>query len=519
MKRVGNLYKDISDFYNIVYMTDKVCRIVRNKKKVDSYESFKSEHIYNIYSRLKKKDFSFSKYNIFMINDPKCRIVMAQDIEDKIINHLVSCYALKKVFDSKYTNILCATRKGYGTLYGVKLLKRYLNEMKVKYDNFYVLKLDIKKYFYSVNHEILKSILRKKLKDKDVLKLIDSIIDSTNDSYINKKIIELKNSRISYLKNSNLSNIDKLIKEVESIPLYKTGYGIALGDETSQCFGLIYLYELAHYIREELKLHRACIYMDDIIIIHKDKDYLKYCLKKIINKLKEYYLDINDKKTRIDSIKNGVDFLGYRFFINRGKVILRLRNRTKKKYKEKIKDIGNLYRNNLISNNQFIIGLNSYNGILKWGNCKRLIRERDVIYILENFYKYKINYKDYICIFKIGVFYEVFDIDALIMNKLFNYKIKTLSNTFKVGFPIKNIDKVNYCLVDNNINYIIIDNDKIVDKYMDNNNRYNDYSFDISLLNYQCIKVDRIIKFLESNKLNLNFNDKLLKIDKLLKVS
>ena len=110
--------------------------------------------------------------------------------------------------------------------------------MKCKYDNFYVLKLDIKKYFYSINHDVLKSILRKKIKDKDVLLLLDNIIDSTNDDYINKRIIELKKNRIIYLKNSNLSNKNKLIKEVEEMPLYRTGYGIALGDETSQCFGL-----------------------------------------------------------------------------------------------------------------------------------------------------------------------------------------------------------------------------------------------------------------------------------------
>lgn len=268
--------------------------------------------------------------------------------------------------------------------------------------------------------------------------------------------MKLKNDRITYLKNSNLNNKDKLIKEVEEIPLYRIGYGIALGDETSQCFGLIYLYEIAHYIREELKLHRACIYMDDMIIVHENKKYLKYCLDKIISKLRKYKLDINYKKTRIDRINNGVDFLEYRFFINRGKVILRLRNWTKKKYKKKIKDISILYRNNCISNNQFIIGLNSYNGILKWGNCKRLIRKRDVIYILENFYKYKINYKDYICIFKIGVFYEVFDYDAFIMNKLFHYRIKTISNTFKVGFPVKNIDKVINLIKDNYINFIIL---------------------------------------------------------------
>ena len=235
MKRVGQLYKDISSFYHILGMTDKVCGSVRNKKKVDRFESFKAEHIYHIYMKLKKKDFSFGRYNIFMIQDPKCRIVMAQDIEDKIINHLISTYALKKVFNSKYTNVMCATRTGYGTIYAVKILKRYLVEMKRKYKNFYILKLDIHKYFYSMNHTILKEILRRKIKDKDVLMMLDNIIDSTNDDYVNKKIMELKKERIHYLEKSSLSNKDKMIKEVKDIPLYTNECGISLGDESSQC--------------------------------------------------------------------------------------------------------------------------------------------------------------------------------------------------------------------------------------------------------------------------------------------
>ena len=255
-----------------------------------------------------------------------------------------------------------------------------------------------------------------------------------------------------------------------------------------------------------------------MIIIHHEKKYLKYCLDIIVNKLREYKLDINYKKTRIDSINNGIDFLGYRFFILNKKIILKLRNRTKKKYKKKIKDISILYRNKYIDDKNFLIGLNSYNGVLKWGNCKRLIYERDVIYIIENYYKYKINYKEYICIFRIGIFYEIFDRDALIMNKIFNYKIKTISNTFKVGFHIKNLDKVINIIKDNHINYIIIDNDNIINKHEDNNNTYNNYSFNINLLNYQCIIVDKIIKILENNKLNLGFNDKIIKIDELLKI-
>jgi len=207
-------------------MTDKVCSRTKNKKKVYNFELYKFEHIYNIYRRLKNRNIGPIKYNIFMISDPKCRIIMAQELEDKIINHLIADNALVKVFESKYTNGMCATRVGKGTLYGIKLLKKYINEIKIKYDNFYVLKLDISKYFYTVDHEILKRILNDKIKDKEVIKVLNEIIDSTNEEYVNETISKLKSNRVKYLNNLNIKNKDKLIKEVEDIPLYKYGKGL-----------------------------------------------------------------------------------------------------------------------------------------------------------------------------------------------------------------------------------------------------------------------------------------------------
>lgn len=230
MKRLNNLYNGACKFENIVKMTNKVCTRVKNKEKVNKFENYKAEHIFNIYKRLNENNLNIGKYNIFLITDPKCRIVMAQEIEDKIINHLIAEYVLVKTFESKYGSSMCATRIGKGTLYGIKMLKKYLNEMKRNYDNFYILKIDISKYFYKIDHNILKNILNKKIKDKMALNILYSIIDSTNEKYVNEEILKLKNLRINYLKKSNLKNRNKLIKETQEIPLYEKGFGVALGN-------------------------------------------------------------------------------------------------------------------------------------------------------------------------------------------------------------------------------------------------------------------------------------------------
>ena len=135
---------------------------------------------------------------------------------------------------------------------------------------------------------------------------------------------------------------------------------------TSQILAIFYLNDLDHYIKEKLGIKYYIRYMDDGILIHHDKEYLKYCLEKI-NKLciNNYKLKLNSK-TKIYNIKDGIDFLGFRYFFNKDKLIVRLRNDTKKNFKKKIKRYGN---NNY---EKYIQVLGSYKGHLKYASSKNL---------------------------------------------------------------------------------------------------------------------------------------------------
>lgn len=367
MKRVSNIYYKVYDIDNISRMCDLVCSKVRNKEKAEKFMLYKPEHIINIRNKLISKNLNFSRYNIFLITDPKSRVIMSQSIEDKVINHLIAKYLLVDVYENIDTNSMCATRINKGSSYGINLVKKYLNEIKYKSDNFYYLKLDIKKYFYNIDHDILKNILNRKIKDKDSLEVLYRIIDSTNSAYINDCIKKLKSDRIKYLDNL------ELIKETEEISLYQYDKGCSIGNQTSQAFGLIYLCDFNHYLKEDLHLKYVVNYMDDFIIIHEDKKYLNYCLKKIeeylINNLK---LELNITKTKINGVKNGIDFLGYRFIIKDNKIIMKLRTRVKNNFKRKIKNLILLVNNNYIDEKAFYKWLSSYNGLLKYGSCKKL---------------------------------------------------------------------------------------------------------------------------------------------------
>lgn len=372
MKRKKNLYNKILDLDVIIDMYDNVIKKnTKNKIKIEQFENYYSENMVMIKDILKSKTYSPDKYNIFFIKEPKLRIIMSQNIKDKIINHLVAKYFLIDSFDSLLIKENCATRIEKGTHYAISLFKKYLNNEKSRYELFYVLKFDINKYFYNIDHELVKKMLNKRIKDKDVLNILFSIIDSTDEGYVNETIEELKVAYQKKLKDHNLNDIKKL-KEIKNIPLYKKGKGFPIGNMTSQIIATFYLNDLDHYIKEKLNVKYYVRYMDDGVLIHHDKEYLKYCLEKIKEFLKHYKLELNNK-TKIYSSNEGIEFLGFRFII-KNKIIMKVKNQTKKRFKYKIKELCKMYEKGLITREMVISVRNSYMAYLKHGSCRTLVK-------------------------------------------------------------------------------------------------------------------------------------------------
>lgn len=373
MKRKDNLYNRITDIRNIISMYDTRVRVnTKNKIKIEKFDEYYVSNITLVKNILDSKNYKPSKYNIFLIREPKVRLIMSLNIIDKIINHLVCEYLLVDIFDSSLIDTNVATRVGKGTHYGYKKLVKYLNKNISK--NLYILKFDIKKYFFNIDHDIVKRIIRTKIKDNDALNILDNIIDSTDSTYINKEIIKLKNREINRIKYSNCSNKDKLIKDIMDIPLYKKGTGFAIGNPVSQSMAILFLSYLDHYIKEELKIPFYCRYCDDGILISDNKEYLIYCLDKIKRIISEYKLELNINKTRIYSINEGFGFIGFKFIRKNNKLLVKIKNQTKRKFKRKLKVLNKLYIEGRIDYDTFNQVKVSYLGHLKYGNCNKLIR-------------------------------------------------------------------------------------------------------------------------------------------------
>ena len=240
-------------FLDLLYVYEKEIRKnTKNKRKVYLFEIYKMSYIKEI-ENIIERDYKYvCFYHIFLIFEPKVRVIMSLPIKDKILNHYVTRYMLIPKLEKYLDERNVATRKKMGVSLARKLFKKYLSKIKEK--SFYILKIDISKYFYSIDHEVLKSLLKEKLNKRE-FKIIRDIIDSTNEEYIWQ--------RINFLEKQH---------GIE-LPRYEFGKGLPIGNMTSQFLSIFYLYKLDHKIIHDYHLKYYIRYMDDFVILHENKKY------------------------------------------------------------------------------------------------------------------------------------------------------------------------------------------------------------------------------------------------------
>lgn len=361
---MSSLYNDMLKFENAIIMFNKIKRNCKNKQAIYNYKLYLNENIYRILELLYKKEYKFSKYRIFMIRDPKFRIIMSENIPDKLVNHMVSKYILLPTLESKLIDTNVATRIDKGSGYAYDKFCEYINKLKYQKKEIYILKIDIKKYFYNIDHKILIKKLKKYIKDKDSINIVTRIINSTNVKYVNERIIYLKKVRIEYIKSLNITDKEKeeKIKTINSIPLYNYGKGLPIGNMTSQILAIFYLNDVDHFIKEKLHFKYYIRYMDDLLIIDTDKEKLMNSFKIIEREINKLNLEIN-KKSNIYRLSNGISFLGYVFKLDKNnKLVIRFNNNTIRRITKKLK---NLKKYDI---EQYNRSLGSYKGYLSKSN-------------------------------------------------------------------------------------------------------------------------------------------------------
>lgn len=369
MKRKNVLYENMISYNNILSVYKKIKNSTKNKKEVYKYELNLNQNLLDTLFSLSKSTYVFSKYNIFLVREPKYRLIMSEIFPDKVVNHLFSKYVLSYALQSTLINSNVATRKDKGSKEAYRLFIKYTNKLIYENKKIYVLKLDISKYFYNINHNILMNMVSEKIKDERVLDMLKVILDTTDNDYINKTILSVVNREIYKVNKLNISTIEKekLINELKSIPLYRKGYGLPIGNMSSQILAVFFLNKVDHFIKEKLNCKYYIRYMDDLVILGNDKEELKNIFESVSKYIESFDLNVN-KKSGIYSLSNSVNFLGYNFKVFNNKLIIRYRSDTIKRVNKRLKNL------KVYDNEMYLKSVASYKGYFLL--CNTIVKDK-----------------------------------------------------------------------------------------------------------------------------------------------
>jgi len=320
MRRHGRLWKRIIDIDNIYYAY-KLAR--KGKSWQDTIKRFDrnfDENLFAIQNLLISKTFMTSKYKEEIIYEPKKRVIYKLPFNpDRIVQHALM-NMVEPIWDAMFIRDSYACRKNKGIHAGSRRTMEFVRKNK------YCLKMDISKFYPSVDHDILYEIVQKKIKCRDTLWLIKDIIYS-----------------------------------------FPGGKNVPIGNYTSQWFGNLYLNELDQFLKHEQKVKYYIRYCDDFCLFHNDKGWLN----KMSDKIRRFLhskLKLELSKCDLFPVSRGVDFLGYRHF---PKYIL-VRKSTAKRIRRRLKRLPELLAKGRITVDQFRSSLASTMGWLKWVNTYNL---------------------------------------------------------------------------------------------------------------------------------------------------
>lgn len=346
------MFNKICSFESLLKSYLEARRGKRYQNKVCNFDFFLESNLLKIKEDLLSGKYTPLPYHHFVVTDPKKRNVAAPNFRDRVAQHsLVSM--IEPIFEKQFIIDSYACRKGKGTSFGLKRVKRFLQAVRCingKEKDIYVLQCDIEKYFKSIGWDILIGIIGKTIRCPKTIDMIVKII-TTHQSDAESTSAQLQ-----------------LDFEEEIVSVAKRR-GLPIGNLTSQLFANVYLNQLDHYVKENLREKRYARYMDDFLIIHPDKEHLKETRDKIRKFLEEKLkLKLHPKKLTIKNIKDGIPFLGCRIFYDhilvRGSTLIRMQRKYKRRKKQLLKGF--------INDAEFLCSKKSQEGHLKQVNAWKL---------------------------------------------------------------------------------------------------------------------------------------------------
>lgn len=328
--RLYHGYDDIISIENLLISWQEFLLGKRKKKDVAEFSADLMDNVLELRQELVERTYKHGGYKAFVINDPKTRSIHKALVRDRLLHHAIH-RILYPFFDKKFIYDSYSCRNGKGTHRAVDRL-RYFGRKVSKNDTktAWALKCDVRKFFASIDHGVLKNILGKYIEDSEILRLLSQVIDS----------FQIENGM---------------------------AVGLPLGNLTSQLLINVYMNEFDQFVKHVLGIKYYIRYADDFVILEADKNKLVSLLPEIKEFLSRgLKLTIHPNKVTIKTLDSGVDFLGWVSFPNHRVLRTNTKRRMLKRWHQ----------------NQTEKTFNSYFGLIKYGNTHKLQEKLIKDYVL-----------------------------------------------------------------------------------------------------------------------------------------
>ena len=297
MKRRGHLFERVWAFASLLAAAHRARRGKRDRIEVARFVFDLEPRLLALREELRSGVYAMRPYRTFAIHDPKPRRICAAHFRDRVVHHSL-CAALDPIVEAGLIHDTYACRPGKGTHAAVRRVQEFSRRFP------YALQCDVARYFETMDHAVLKALLRRRLKDRALLALIGHIVD-------------------------------------HPIPGGEPGKGVPIGNLTSQYFANMYLGELDHHRKDRLRLPGHVRYMDDIVVFARDKARLHRALASTRSFLKDRLrLELREERTRLAPVSEGLPFLGFRVFPG----VIRLDGRKWRRLRRRIRSRESAYR-------------------------------------------------------------------------------------------------------------------------------------------------------------------------------
>jgi retron-type reverse transcriptase len=285
MKTYKHLYPLVCDFENLYLAYRKARKGKRGRAQPAQFERVQDDELLNLQEELQTFSYKPGAYHSFYIHDPKKRLISAAPFRDRVVHHAL-CRVIEPIWETRFIQDSYANRVGKGTHLALDRTQAYARNYA------YVLQCDVKQFFPSIDHEILRNEFSRLIRDESVLWLCDQILRS-GEGVLSEEY------EMNYFEGDDLLAANR-------------PRGLPIGNLTSQFWANVYLNGFDHFVKRELKCPAYVRYVDDFILFSNDKRELANWRTSIIRRLAELRLILHEESAQVYPTRTGIPFLGFR---------------------------------------------------------------------------------------------------------------------------------------------------------------------------------------------------------------